>query len=202
MRRATAFRRVFRTEQIGLCILLPPMLPAAGWAGYLQLVGSIHAVTPGVVYRSAQLNGAKLADTLDKYHIKSAINLRGENVGEGWYSDELSITAAQGADHFDLGMWARSQPNEKTIERMFEILKSAPRPILIHCNSGADRTGLVAAVYKRFIEGQSPEEAAHQLSFRYGHFPWLGSRTKAMDGTFSRLISTAPSWPLPHPQHP
>jgi protein tyrosine phosphatase (PTP) superfamily phosphohydrolase (DUF442 family) len=169
-------------------VLLTIGLLAGGWALYLQIVGNIHAVTPGVVYRSAQLNGQELADTLKKYHIRSVINLRGDS-DEAWYKDEIKVTAAQGVRHYDLGMWAKQQPNAKTITRMFEILRTAPRPLLIHCNSGSDRTGLVAAVYKRFFEGRSAEEAEGQLSFWFGHFPWFGSGTKAMDETFEGLTS-------------
>ena len=186
MNQIMTLRRAVRFGGLALLLIAACV---GGWAGYLQLVGNIHAVTPGVVYRSAQLNGDRLADTLKEYKIKSVINLRGENVDEAWYTDELKLTAAQGAKHFDLGMYAKSPPDAKTLARMFEILKTAPRPILIHCASGSDRTGLVAAVYKHFIEGLTPEVAARQLSFRYGHFPWFGSGTEAMDETFTRLTS-------------
>ena len=186
--KANLLRYIRNGARFVAIVLLTAGLSAGGWALYLQIVGNIHAVAPGVVYRSAQLNGERLADTLKKYHIKSVINLRGDSDGD-WYTDELKITTVQGAQHYDLGMWAEEQPDAKTIKRMFEILKTAPRPLLIHCNSGSDRTGLVAAVYKHFIEGRSAKEAAQQLSFRYGHFPWLGSGTVAMDETFQRLTS-------------
>ena len=38
-----------------------------------------------------------------------------------------------------------------SVEQMDEIIKlieQAPKPILIHCESGADRTGLVSALYR------------------------------------------------------
>lgn len=193
MAQTTTLKRVVSAVRYGGLALLLIAGCIGGWAGYLQLVGNIHAVTPGVVYRSAQLNGERLSDTLKKYGIKSVINLRGDNPEEPWYNDEIVRTAEQGATHFDLGMYAKAAPDAKIIARMFNILKTAPRPILIHCYSGSDRTGLVAAVYKYFIEGRSAERAARQLSFRYGHFPWFGSGTKAMDETFTRLISGTPS---------
>jgi protein tyrosine phosphatase (PTP) superfamily phosphohydrolase (DUF442 family) len=186
--KAGLLRRLRNGTRIIAIALLTVGLSAGGWALYLQIVGNIHAVTPGAVYRSAQLNGERLADTLKKYRIKSVINLRGDS-DEDWYIDEVKVTAAQGARHYDLGMWAKQPPDARTIKRMFEILKTAPRPLLIHCNSGSDRTGLVSAVYEYFIEGRSAEEAEGQLSFRFGHFPWLGSGTKAMDETFERLVS-------------
>jgi protein tyrosine/serine phosphatase len=198
VKNADLFRRLRDATRIIAIVLLTVGLSAGGWALYLQIVGNVHAVTPGVVYRSAQLNGERLADTLKKYKIKSVINLRGDNVDEDWYTDELKVAAANGAQHYDLGMWAKQQPDAKTIKRMFDILRTAPRPLLIHCNSGSDRTGLVFAVYEYFIEGRSVEEAEGQLSFRFGHFPWLGSGTKAMDETFDGLTSGK----IEHPHGP
>ena len=42
-------------------------------------------------------------------------------------------------------------------------------PFLMHCKSGADRTGLVATLYLMVKEGQPVAEARKQLSFRYLH---------------------------------
>lgn len=190
MQSRTTARKLIRVIQVLAVLFLAFALPLGAWAGYLQIGGNIHAVTPGVMYRSAQLSSERLDRTLKQFDIKSVINLRGSSETEDWYSDELKIAAAQGAQHFDLAMDAKAPPDAQTIARMFELLKTAPKPMLIHCNRGADRSGLVAAVYKHFIEGQSPDEAARQLSFRYGHFPWLGTGTQAMDDTFARLISS------------
>lgn len=183
-------RRLRIATRVIMYLLLLIAACAGGWAGFLQLTGNIHAVTDGVVYRSAQLNGDRLVETLQQYGIKAVINLRGENAGDEWYANELQLTAAQGAAHYDIGMYAKSEPDAATVKRIFEVLRTAPRPILIHCSSGSDRTGLVAAIYKHFIEGRSVGESEKQLSFRYGHFPWLGSGTVAMDDAFQRLVAT------------
>lgn len=185
--------RLLRTgTRVIVYLVLALGLSAGGWAAFLQLTGNIHAVTDGVVYRSAQLNGERLAETMEQYKIKTVINLRGDSTDD-WYRDELNVTTANGALHYDIGMYAKREPDAETIKRIFEVLRTAPRPLLIHCASGSDRTGLVAAIYKHFVEGRPADEAAGQLSFRYGHFPWLGSGTVAMDETFKRLVSTPPN---------
>jgi protein tyrosine/serine phosphatase len=160
---------------------------AGGWALGLQIVGNIHPVEEGSIYRAAQLNDDKLAQVIAAYGIKSVINLRGENRGVWWYDNEITVTAAHGASHFDVRMSALHEPDDTLVTKLIETLRSAPRPILVHCNSGSDRTGLASALYERFIIGRSAEVSARQISFRYGHFPWLGSRTVAMDQTFWRL---------------
>lgn len=160
---------------------------AGGWAIGLQLVGNVHVVEPGVLYRSAQLNGQKLADVMDAYGIKSVINLRGQNSGSWWYDNEVAVTTAHGASHLDVRMSALKVPADATIAKLMETMRTAPRPVLIHCQSGSDRTGLAAALFERFVEKRPADIAAHQISFRYGHFPWLGSRTIAMDRAYWKI---------------
>lgn len=170
-----------------ICAIALVGLSAGAWALHRHLSGNIHAVEPGVLYRSAQLNGDDLASVLAKYKIRSVVNLRGKNEGETWYENDLKISAAHEVAHFDVGMWASSEPEPKVVAKLLQILKTAPQPILIHCYSGADRSGLAAALYERLIKGESAQNAARQLSFWYGHFPWLGSGTVAMDRAYWRL---------------
>jgi protein tyrosine/serine phosphatase len=165
-------------------------LAAGGWALFLQLTGNIHTVERHELYRSAQLNGDDLAQVINKYRIKSVINLSGDNPGDAWYDDELRVSKAQGALHYDVGIGATSEPKPKVMRKLIELLRSAPRPILVHCYSGADRSGLAAALYEYLVKKESTDASAQQLSFWYGHFPWLGSRTIAMDRAFGRLVAS------------
>ena len=181
--------RLLRVTLILIGAALSTGLAAGSWALGLQLGGNIHTVQKGVLYRSAQLNGQKLSEVITRYGIRTVINLRGGSHTDRWYQQELDITTARGATHFDVYMAATSEPTADVLDRLIEIMKTAAQPILIHCNSGSDRAGLASALYERFIRGRSAEAAAEQLSFRYGHFPWLGSGTVAMDRTFWRLAS-------------
>jgi protein tyrosine/serine phosphatase len=160
---------------------------AGGWAIGLQLVGNVHVVEDGALYRSAQLNENKLSDVISTFGIKSVINLRGENRGLRWYDDEIRVSRALGVTHFNVRMTAVRDTDDATVTQLMETLRTAPRPMLIHCESGSDRTGLAAALYERFLKEKPAEIAAGQISFRYGHFPWLGNRTVAMDRTYWRL---------------
>ncbi len=51
-------------------------------------------------------------------------------------------------------------------------MSNAERPLLIHCRSGADRTGLVSAFYVAGIAGGSELYAEFQLTPYFGHFPF------------------------------
>jgi len=168
-------------------VMLACIVAPAGWAGYLRLSGNIHTVDPDVAYRSAQLTPAQLADLVRDKHLRAVINLRGASPGSRWYDDELAVTTQAGVQHFDLHLSANAEPNDSLLAQLRRFLRDVPRPFLLHCEGGADRSGLASALYELDVLGFAPEVADNQLTFRYGHFPWLTSKTGAMDRTFWRV---------------
>ncbi|HEX3952868.1 MAG TPA: dual specificity protein phosphatase family protein [Stellaceae bacterium] len=152
--------------------------------GAVQYDGNFHTVSEGVLYRSAELSKAGFEAAARDHGIKSVLNLRGAHVGQGWYDDEIAAAREAGLAHFDYGISAKRFVTGQQIAEILDIVRRAPKPLLIHCMSGADRTGLVAALYRYTAGGQSAAAADQQLSLRYGHFPYLGSRSVAMDDSF------------------
>ncbi|MSO71529.1 MAG: protein tyrosine phosphatase [Alphaproteobacteria bacterium] len=140
-----------------------------GYLGFLQLSGNFHAVIDGELYRSAQPTPARLAEYVRDYGIKTVVNLRGSNPAQGWYREEVVTASALGIAHIDFAMSARRVLAASDKDALLAILRDAPKPILIHCEAGADRSGLAAALYLAAIRGSGEETAKRQLSFRYGH---------------------------------
>ncbi len=68
-------------------------------------------------------------------------------------------------------------------------------PALIHCKSGADRAGFVAALYVLVHLKRPASEALEQLHARYGHFHW--SRTGILDLFFERYRDTGEARGIP-----
>ncbi|MCW2306434.1 tyrosine-protein phosphatase [Rhodobium gokarnense] len=164
--------------------------PAAGYAGYLRVSGNIHAVEPGVVYRSGQLDAGQLKRLLDAKGIRSILNLRGAYPDAPWYEAEADVARRNGVSHLSIHISADKEPRLETLAAIEQALESAPKPLLIHCMGGADRTGLAAAIYEYAVAGKAAALADDQLSFAYGHFPWLWSRTGAMDRAFQRFVAS------------
>ena len=139
------------------------------YAGYLQITGNFHSVIDGQFYRSAQPTSEDLASYVRTHGIKTVINLRGKHPGAAWYDDEVKTAQELGLTHIDFGMSSSKLISPDKAERLVELMASAPKPILIHCLSGADRSGLASSLYVRKIAGLDAASAAGQLSFYYGH---------------------------------
>jgi protein tyrosine/serine phosphatase len=155
-----------------------------GYGGALRYAGNFHAVSEGALYRSAQLTKEQFSDAIRQYRIKSILNLRGTHPGQPWYDEEIQAARDAGVEHYDCSLSAKRVVSDASISAILEILRAAPKPLLIHCKSGADRSGLVAALFLFAIAGASSDEADRQLSLAYGHFPYLTSKTGAMDESF------------------
>ncbi|NWF98117.1 MAG: dual specificity protein phosphatase family protein [Nitrospirae bacterium] len=145
---------------------------------------NFHAITHGQAYRSAQLNKDELEYYIKKYNIRSIINLRGEHPDEDWYIDEKLVSLKNNLQFYSLRLSSSREPDYEDINKLISIFKEAPRPVLIHCKAGADRSGLAAAIWKVVIDKEPKSIAKKQLSFFYGHLPF--GKTSAMDRFFNK----------------
>lgn len=173
-------RRRISIAVLALALLL--LLPASYFGLYMQTQGNFHPITRGEAYRSAKLDRDKLEYYIKKYDIKSIVNLIGQHPDKPWYSEEIQVSAEHHIKHYDLSLSATQEPTEEDARKLIEIFKNAPRPVLIHCKGGSDRSGLVAAMWKVIVDEEPKSEARKQLSLWYGHFP-IG-KTSAMDRFF------------------
>ena len=158
-----------------------------GYLGALQLTGNFHEVLRGVLYRSAQPSAADIALYSRKYGIKTIVNLRGEN-NKDWYRQEVKAANEAGIEHIDFKMSASKELTLDQTYRLIALLRDAPKPILIHCQAGADRSGLASVIYLQQIAGVGEKTAERQLSIVYGHIgiPYISSAF-AMDENWEAL---------------
>jgi protein tyrosine phosphatase (PTP) superfamily phosphohydrolase (DUF442 family) len=137
--------------------------------------GNFGVVDPGQVYRSAQpLDG--LAKLIADRKIATVLNLRGGSDVDPWYSAEVDATRRLGVDFYDLPLVATIRPSRKQLLSVLDVLDRCKYPLLIHCKSGSDRTGLVSGLYLMSCKEVSPERAEGAFSLYYGHVPLFGTR--------------------------
>ena len=173
-----------------LLLLLLPGLAVGAFVLSVVAHHNFHVVSPGLVYRSAQMNADALAAVIPEYGIKSILNLRGAGEGKDWYVAEVNTARQFGVQHYDYALSATRELKDDEMDEILATIRSAPKPMLIHCKSGSDRTGLIGALYLYGLEGQSSQSAGRQLAVFYGHIPhliWCDSI--AMDNSFWRYVS-------------
>ena len=165
-----------------------PLVVIGLYLAYLQISGNFHVSIDGQLYRSAQPTAAALRKYATFYGVRTVINLRGKNEQDKWYRDEVAEARLLGLQHIDFKMSARKELSLDQVKRLVVILREAPKPILIHCQSGSDRSGLVAAIYLHEIGNVDVEKAEKQISLYYGHIgiPYF-SKAYAMDKTWEQL---------------
>jgi protein tyrosine phosphatase (PTP) superfamily phosphohydrolase (DUF442 family) len=178
-------RRTLQALSVAIAL---PIASFGAYCGALIYSGNFHAVTDGVLYRSAQLSKSGFTASIQQYHIKSILNLRGAHPRQAWYDDEVAAAQENGVTHYDFALSAKRFVGTEQAEQILALVRDAPKPLLIHCQSGSDRTGLIAALYRYAVEHADAAEADRQLSLAYGHFPYLTSKSGAMDDSFWAFV--------------
>ena len=134
---------------------------------FLRVFWTNHKeIAPGV-FRSNQPTEWRFIS----YHAKglrSVLNLRGWDV-YAHYQYEERICQKLGMRLENIKLNARNAPQSEDINAIVDCLGKMEKPLLFHCKSGADRAGLVSAIYLMVYEGVSVQEAMKQLSFRHVH---------------------------------
>ncbi|MCE0507216.1 tyrosine-protein phosphatase [Roseivivax sp. GX 12232] len=100
--------------------------------------------------------------------IKTVVNLRGPDK-YSFYLFEKEICDELGLKLIDAKLWARQASSRERFLTAIAALREAEKPVVFHCKSGADRTGIMSAVYLLVFEGASIAEARKQLGLRYVH---------------------------------
>jgi protein tyrosine/serine phosphatase len=135
--------------------------------------GNFGVVAEGRVYRSAQPDEA-LPELIAERHIATILNLRGGSPDDPFYANEVKAARAGQVAFFDLPMSASKRPSRRELLVLLDLFDRCQYPLLIHCKSGSDRTGLASGLYLMARQGTPPREALRAFSLYYGHVPLLG----------------------------
>ena len=154
----------------------------------VRLSDNVHVVEPGLAYRSGRLPPSTLEVVVTDYGIRSIISLVPPAPDEYWYRAERALSAERHITHYEMPLSAENELTSDQLRGLLMLLQRAPKPTLIQSRSGADRSGLAAAIFKYAIASRSAEEANGQLSIWYGHVPYLWTGTGAMDESLQKFL--------------
>jgi protein tyrosine phosphatase (PTP) superfamily phosphohydrolase (DUF442 family) len=172
---------------LSLAVLAVPLAVLVICLG-LRFSENVHVVAPGLVYRSAQLLPEELESVIAEHGIRSIISLVPAEPTQSWYQREVSVSSARHVARYEIPLSRGIRPTTDQLQHILSALREAPKPVLLHSQSGADRAGLAAAIFQYAIASQSASEAGRQLSIRYGHVPAFLPETGAMDASFNEFV--------------
>ncbi|HEV8058279.1 MAG TPA: tyrosine-protein phosphatase [Gemmataceae bacterium] len=145
----------------------------------------LREVTPGVFYRSGQMTVEGYEDAVERLHLRTIINLRDEapdpdvrqSFLDGHTEKESALCARLGVRRYfippDLIPRAQAASSRPiAVDRFLDVLDDpSAYPILVHCNAGLNRTGVIVAVYRMEHDGWTPLQAWEELrSNGFGEF--------------------------------
>ncbi|HMN37362.1 MAG TPA: sulfur transferase domain-containing protein [Hyphomicrobium sp.] len=125
--------------------------------------------------------------------VKTVINLRGDqSFGTIWLEERAC--RQNGLTLVNFKLRSRAAPSRQELHAIRDMLGAIEYPVLIHCKSGADRAGLMSALYRHVREGVPIEQAKKELSLRYGHI--RQADTGVLDHFFERYLADNARQPM------
>lgn len=166
-----------------VCLLLI-FLVAAGIVWYYKVrLYHFLVVKPGVLYRSGWMNPAVEEKVIAKYGIRTVVNLclRTEGTYLRHYVDEQHICQKNGTKLVNLPLKGNTPPSEEQINEWLKLLSSDERlPVLVHCDQGVIRTGIMVAIYRIELLNEENTAVLDQLP-TFGHKLYVPKRKTMRD---------------------
>jgi tyrosine-protein phosphatase SIW14 len=137
-------------------------------------IRNFHQVTP-FLYRGGQPGADGIAE-LAQCGFKTVVSFRW---GKKTIAAEKAAVEAAGMTFISIPMYYWNLPEINSIEQFLTIIEDAANcPVFAHCFHGADRTGLVMAMFRVTQQNWHADEAYREMKrlgfhrFRMRHFKW------------------------------
>jgi hypothetical protein len=114
---------------------------------FLDVPYNFHWIESGQAARSAQAYAGLLSPFLRAHGIRAVVNLRGSNPAHLWWKYETRVCRKLGVVHRDAKLNSRQLPSRPMLVALLDAFDSLPRPLLIKCSGGQDRTAFAAALF-------------------------------------------------------
>ena len=158
---------------VGTCAAVPASnSQPPDWANSIPMKGvpNFYKVSDNL-YRSAQPTSAEAVQNLEtsNLRIRTVVDLC-------WSQSDRDKIVGTGLryEHIPMIGWPLFPKEEQVIKFLQIVTDNQRTPILVHCQHGADRTGIMRAVYRIGIQGWTKERAIEEMI--EGGFGFHGSQ--------------------------
>ena len=156
-------------------------------------------VTPGVLWRAEAPTRAD-ARWLVEHGVGSVVSLQ-LDVRRSFESVRLPAGVARSVTYYQVRDFSAlkvvtHRHLDADVARVLAIIQEAPKPVLVNCRAGVDRTGIVVAAYRVLVEGVGEKQAIAEMNGF--HSPWdpLNDRyLRSLSGARgARILRRARKW--------
>lgn len=166
--------RIMRWAGVGAIVVLVAVVPLVHYRYVFARGKRLREVDPGRFYRSGQMTADGFRDARDLYGLRTVICLRDDDpdpdVRLGFLPGSGTVKESELCRRLGLRFVFippdlvphRTVPARRpeAIERFLAVMDDPDSyPVLIHCNAGLNRTGVLTAVYRMEYQGWSRAEA-------------------------------------------
>jgi protein tyrosine/serine phosphatase len=154
-------------KRIGFIFLLVVFIFVGKYIYDMNINHNFVTIAEGKVYKSAVIPPDELAAYVNKYHIKSIVDLRFPGTTDLANNPEIpfeltaekeAIAKIRGVQYLNNG--SVQVPKQENLDRFFKIMDNKDNyPVLIHCYHGIGRTEMYSALYRIKYENFSNDEA-------------------------------------------
>jgi len=128
---------------------------------------NFDVVIPGMLYRSGQPRESQLEEWIREYGLKAILTFR-----HTLPAYERQLAEDHNIKLYHMTFSAKTGLRDAKWEDIRKVLTDPSNlPLLYHCQSGADRTGLVTALYRIEEQGWPLSRALREMIFHY-HVPF------------------------------
>jgi protein tyrosine/serine phosphatase len=156
-------------------------------------------VTPGSLWRAESPTRSD-AQWLVAHGVGTIVSLQ-LDVRRSFESARLDPGVARSVTYFRVRNFPATQVLthrnlDDHVAEVLAIIQEAPKPVLISCRAGVDRTGVIAAAYRVLVDGMSPDRAIEEMDGF--HSPWnpLNNRyVRSITGARkARILRNVTAW--------
>ena len=157
------------TKIIGFSILAIVLIFVGKYVYDMNINHNFETITEGKVYKSGLIPPNEIKDYVQKYHIKSIVDLRFPGTSDLINNPEIpaeltaereAVAKIPGVNYFNNG--SDQVPKQENLDTFFKIMDNADNyPVLIHCYHGIGRAEMYSALYRIEYEHFTNEQARH-----------------------------------------
>ena len=158
---------------IGFSLLFVVLVLVGNYVYDMNINHNFETITEGKVYKSGVIPPDEIADYVNKYHIKSIVDLRfpgtqnlkdNPEIPAELTAEQNAVAKIKGVTYFNNG--SDQVPKEENLVTFFKIMDNpANYPVLIHCYHGVGHAEMYSALYRIEYEGWDTEKARTNTRF-------------------------------------